>query len=180
MTNELLLDNSQIEFYTESFTAVAKIGVVNENQEIVRKAIKYILNKRDDYHITIIWTKTWEKIQEILNSLSETEREQKITDLKALIGSFESNIEFLEEFYFIEKYYDDKTPQETRKSIIQMIDVENIEEFYSKLSQLFAHKFSVPLWHVTLYTTSDNPKQKLRWIWVYSQSQFQTLNPVRL
>jgi len=180
MTNSIILDKSQIKFYPNNFSAVANIGMVNGNQEIIRKAEKFDLNKKNEYHITIIWTRTWEKIQEILNSLSEIERKSRISELKILIDSFESNIELLDEFYYIEKHYEDKNPLETRKSIIQMIDIENIGEFYDKLSQLFEHKFLVPLWHITLYTTSDNPENTLRWIWIYSQTQFQQLNPVRL
>lgn len=180
MINSMILNNSQIEFHIDNLTVVANIGIVNENQEITRKAVKFNLNKKTEYHITIIWTRTWEKVQEILNSLSKTEKENKVSALKLLINDFESNVEFLDELYYIEKHYDDKNLLETRKSIIQMVDIETIGDFYDKLNELFDYKFLVPLWHITLYTTSDNPENMFRWIWIYSQAQFQDLNPVRL
>gem|GEM_PF-3180028 len=54
MTNSIILDKSQIKFYPNNFSAVANIGMVNGNQEIIRKAEKFDLNKKNEYHITII------------------------------------------------------------------------------------------------------------------------------
>lgn len=163
-----------------NFTFVLDYNLVCSNKRIFQIATKFNLLPKNEYHITIIWTKTAEKIISNLSKLNENIKQERVIKLEKLVKNSEFEINLLEEYYYIEKFYEEKNPQETRKTIIQIAKIEWINKFYEELNIIFKENFIIPFWHITLYSNSDNPNNSLRWIWIYSEKQFFALNPIRL
>jgi len=91
------------------------------------------------------------------------------------------------EFFYVTKEYDYPNPEkpnevlkEKRESIIQMIDLIGLEEFYNELNKILSEKPDFPFPHVTLYTNSTRDEKKTRGIGIYSDSGFEKLKPERI
>lgn len=154
-------------------------------------ALERGLDAKSEFHITIIGTRTGEQIQEYLAGLEESERQAEWEKVVALADSIDWEVELLDEYYYIEKEYEIeeevsrakgvKIERETRRSIIQMADVQRLEEFYNRLNELTGINLQPQFpTHVTLFTTSTNPVKTGRGIGIYSQREFEAMGPVRL
>jgi len=102
--------------------------------------------------------------------------------IKELCESIDWKIILKNEYYSVEKIYNNpdpadpsKTIPEKRESIIQMAEMEKLNEFYEKLNSLLGTNFETPMPHVTLYTTSSLEENKSKGIGIYSKSQFEEL-----
>lgn len=128
------------------------------------------LSEKDEFHITIIGSKTAEQILES----SEFSHEETVSFIEKPSKQFQWSFEFVSEYYFISKKYEEYN--EARESIIQLIDLSELKDFYVELNEYFGTSFDTPFPHLTLFTSSTKPENNLRGIGIYSEQQFRELN----
>jgi len=145
------------------------------------------LGEKDEIHLTVIGSDTMEAILASLGRISDNKRNEILSQIQGLAESTEWKFKIKPEFYYVKKEYNDpdpnnheKTIPETRRSIVQMVETENLGQFYGKLEEITGLKFEVPLLHITLFTTSTREDKKQRGIGIYSEKDFESLNPERI
>lgn len=186
--NEKEMVIEEIKFNEE---ACALLLVVNESdvdcENNKQDAQGLGLNRKSEFHLTVIGRETGEEIIRILSEMDENTRVEKLRTLKEMIDATPWRAFLEDEFYYISKNYDDpdndenaKATLEKRESIIQLGKIVGIEEFYKKLNEMFKTSFAVPLSHLTLYTNSTKEENKLLGIGVYSREQLDELAPRKL
>jgi hypothetical protein len=145
------------------------------------------LVEKDKMHFTIIGSDTGEAILNKIKEMPVEEGQRLLQQIQKLAQEFSWDLLSQQDFFYLKKDYNDpdpsdpsKTIPETRESIIQMLWLKDLQPFYEKLSVLTGIDFKLPLPHVTLFTNSTRPDKKQRGIGIYSQSQFEELNPERV
>lgn len=115
-----------------------------------------LLKSKNEYHITLIGYKTGQKLKKLLNS-------KRLAQLENLIKNFDFNYKILDNYFLIQK--------NDKNSVIQIVESENIENFYKNLNSIFWTSFPIPFLHITIFWD---------WIGLYSQKDFNDLNPAKL
>ena len=127
--------------------------------------------KKDEFHVTGIGYPNGKKIRSILAG------QEKMAEIKALINSMNwQDFKLRDEFFRIAKSYANGNNYEVRESIIQMVDMPALKEFYEKLNGLLGTTFSLPPAHVTLFTKGTDPKTSKVGVGLYSESDFERYN----
>lgn len=160
---------NNLNFNIEKITLLLNIEADDSiSDKLKEKAVGKNLLPKKEFHITLIGRATGEILKTIPDSSSKIEEIYK---------KFNWNFETRDEFYFIEKQYSD---EEKRSSIIQIIELPNLKEFYKDLNNSFETNFEVPFPHITLFTNSTKEENKLLGIGIYSEDQFKSLNPEKI
>lgn len=174
-------------FFNEDYGAILEGIDVNEFgfDKVEGLAKDNGLVKKSEFHITIIGKDTGSKIHDVLSKLSKEEKEKKFEELSKLLNSFYWNFSVRSEIYFVTKSYpenkDEEGNFETRKSIIQLVDLPDLEPFYKKFNELLSETFDVPdPPHVTLFSYSNFKENMQRGVGIYSKDNFWSLDPVRI
>lgn len=134
------------------------------------------LQEKAEFHSTLIGSDTGEAIAELLSALTPEEKEQKTTSIQKLCKEYSWVYVPRPEYYVVTKDYGD----EVRRTLVQLIDLPDMKVFYQNLNALLGTDFSLPLPHITLFSSSTNDENMLRGIGLYSKEQFRTLNPKRV
>ncbi|HRI35681.1 MAG TPA: hypothetical protein PK765_01000 [bacterium] len=169
---------SIVRFDKNTLAFVLNIDPIDIPLSIRKEAESLQLLKKDEFHITIIGRATGEILTNHLQNFSQEKRINILATIETLITKTIWNIRLENEYFFIEKAY--QNPEETRKSIIQIANTPELNQFYKELEILFEVKLDLPIPHVTLFTNSTREKKKLRGIGIYSASQMQELNPKKI
>lgn len=103
------------------------------------------------------------------------EKAKYLSELQTLWESINWKLSLKDEFYSVEKIIED--PWEKRESVIQMVELEGVSEFYKGLNALLDTRFELPVPHITLYTKSTREDKMLWGIGLYSWEDFYALNP---
>ncbi len=119
---------------------------------------------KQEFHITIIGRETGEII------LKENLDFEKI---KELVKGTDWNFGLTQEYFYITKQYPEN---EKRESIIQVVELPGLSDFYIKLNDSTGHNFSFPFPHVTLYTSSTKEENRFRGIGIYSKAEMEHLS----
>lgn len=173
----------ELKFYPDKGSAVLLIDKKNINFSSKKaEAEKLGLLPKEEFHFTLIGSDTGEAILVQLANLSETEKNNTLEQIDKLLKSFDWKTTFTDDFYYLQKIYNEPefAGDEIRRSIIQLAKIEQLEEFYNKLNKLLGTNFSTPLPHVTIYTNSNREDKKHRGIGLYSQKDFEALNPEKI
>ena len=178
----------EVAFSSESATLILNIDSQIPNLGIKRKEAEQLgLLEKNEFHLTVIGYDTGDEILSAISDLSEKEKEEKINEISKLSESIEWEAVLKNDFYYICKDYnypDEDDPEveisEKRESIVQIAEINGMDEFYQKLNLLLDKQFKVPLSHITLYTNSDREDRKLTGIGIYSEEQFEELDPKKI
>ena len=175
---------ADIEFNAEKGIIISVNNDLLDTSRMREIAKSMNLNEKEKNHLTIIGSDTAEAITASLAGKSSDEREIILAQIKALVQSINWKFTFRPEFYYIKKEYNDpdpndqtKTIPETRESMIQMAETDNLKEFYLRLEEITGLKFEIPIPHITLFTNSTREDKRLRGIGIYSENDFKALNP---
>lgn len=131
-----------VNFNEETGTLLLDIGEDTVNlKELQEVAAQRGLVEKDEFHLTIIGSGT---AKQIIENVDLSGKGEILSKIRELANSFKWKISFKPEFYYIKKEYNDPNPDspdeaipETRESIIQMADIENLDEFYKQLKRLY-------------------------------------------
>ena len=133
---------------------------------VKNSAVRSDLLAKREFHISII-------VRETGALLSDADYDVA----KILATKMDWSFVLEKEFYLIHKKYPE---QEMRKSIIQLVSLPGLFDFYTQLNGLIEKHFAVPFSHVTLYTNSTKKENELRGIGIYSRSNFDNLLPEKI
>ncbi|MCX6745124.1 MAG: hypothetical protein NTX82_06390 [Candidatus Parcubacteria bacterium] len=170
----------EAKFYPEKATLLLNIASDVVDLDIKKKEAEQLgLSPKKEFHLTIIGSDTGEEILHSFEGLNEEEKVSRMQKTRQLSESIEWKVVLKNEFFYIQKEYNETVP-EKRQSIIQLAEVAGLVEFYKKLNLLLGQQLEVPMPHITLYTTSTREEKKLRGIGIYSKQQFEELNPKKI
>lgn len=173
----------KIDFNTETSIFILNIDKFLVDLESKKKyATRYRLSRKNEFHFTIIGRDMGEKILKLIELLGEDKKIIILNQIQKICELFKWEFTLKQEFYYLEKIYGNlgTIKPEKRKSIIQVAEIIDLAQFYKKLNLLLDTKFKIPFPHVTLYTTSSLEEKKMKWIGIYSKSQFEELKPKRI
>ena len=170
--------NHSLNFNKENINLLLSLTPSNSVPEMVLSIVnRENLTQKNEFHSTIIGRETGDLIVSMLNNLSTEERSAIISKIEKLSNEFTWTYTPKEEYLFILKVYG---PDDTRKSIIQIINLPDLQPFYTKLNELLGTCFAIPFPHITLFTTSTREDKKLRGIGIYSEEDLISLNPIKI
>ncbi len=183
-----LIENQEtapnLQFNEEKATLLLK---VTPSTDSLNKTKKYAeregLSEKKEFHTTLIGFDSGKIILEKINSLHrpKEETEKILIKIKELFESYKWSYEFLDDFYKIDRKYDyDNKMSEKRSSIIETINLPDLENFYKKLNEIIDAEIPLPFPHITLYTNSIDKKYELSGIGINSKDQFVEMNPEKL
>ncbi len=142
------------------------------------------LVKKPEFHTTLIGFTRGKEVQERLKAMDQEKRQATIEALNTLAEQMDwTPVQADPVTYRIAKDYvkvDDEgkeVEREQRKSIIQFIDFRGTEEFFTKMNALLGTEFDSPPTHVTLYTSSTNPKNMTLGIGMSTKDDMEELQP---
>lgn len=154
------------------------------NASIISYAAENGYVAKPEFHVSIIGFQNGKKIIE-----KHGNDESIIDRVRSLADNFSWEIEYLPEYFTIEKYYDEvelaksgyeNVPTQLRRTIIQKVLLPNIETFYRQLSVLTGLDFEIPFSHITLFAWSDYIPMMTQGIGLYSEGDFQKYSKERL
>jgi hypothetical protein len=147
-------------------------------------AAKRGLMPKDAFHITILGFKVAKELKRALKALPEAQRPDALLRIKTLVEQTDWRLSFRPERYYVAKEYVNPDPKnkdaflrERRESLVQMVDMPGMEQFYRALNDLLSTTLEAPPAHVTLYTGGDDAVKSKMGIGINSQAEFQQLNP---
>ena len=108
--------------------------------DITLFGIKYILKK--EFHVTLVYT----------NHLRSLHRISEVELLEVFINYAEKNdltrVTYLPEYRLV-------SAEDGRKSIIQKVTIDGLDDFYKHASKKFGVSLSPPQTHITVYATNN-------------------------
>lgn len=187
-TTEQVLKLPDIEFDEKKGILLVNVDKDSVDIQKVREVAKKMgLIEKDEIHVTVIGNDTAETILASLEKLPEDERIKTLSQIQEFARRTNWKFNFKSEFYYIKKAYNDPDQNnpnqiipEIRESIIQIVDTENLKEFYDQLREITGLQLEAPLPHVTLFTISTREDKKKRGIGIYSEKDFGLLNPEKI
>jgi len=153
-----------VSFYQSGCTLMLAINPENLEVNSVEGINGFV--RKTEVHITVFGFSTGKKLKKLLKGADSSE---KMRRLRKLITKTDWSFSFLpKRFHIRKKYEGDGGEEETRESVIQMIDLPGLEGFYQTLNAIFGTDFAFPPPHVTLFVKGDNPKTSKMGIGLYS------------
>lgn len=140
------------------------------------------LSEKEEFHLTVIGRRTGEEISELLKSLDPEEHDARLARFQELCISYHPEITWGREYYFIKKDFTapGHTVRDIRESVIELVEIGGLDEFYRELFEIIPIPFDTPFPHVTLYTASTRADKNLRGIGIYSEKEFREMDPERI
>jgi len=158
-----------------------------ESQEYCDESIKeYFLARgfslKNEHHVTIVGNSSGKEISNFWESLSPSSRIRAITGFRHLVCSFDWNFSLLDEYFRLIKDYSSSDISDKRETIIRLIDLPCLEEFYRKLNRMFSFTIPlpVPVAHITLFAKGTHFKNYLQGIGVRSKEQLEKVTVEKL
>ncbi len=138
------------------------------------------LYEKTECHVSLVVEKSAVKIRQgLLNVDNPDEVKKEILDLFNTL-TFEYTLS--DTYSYQEKTYtrqelDERGLQEEsphiRKSIVQVVEMPDMDVFYNKVSQLLNFDIEIPIPHTTIFAWSDYEKKKDRGIGISSKADFE-------
>ncbi len=170
-------------YLPENFYLVLPVNKPDIPSRIRTEAEKYTLDEKAACHISVAVEKNAARIIEaVMNSDSSDILKQKVLDL---FNGFDWTYELTDIYSLQEKKYTResldsaglvKEPEHTRRSIIQIVELPDLLEFYHKLGELLKVEFPLPVPHITIFAWSDYAEKKNRGIGISSKEDFYACN----
>lgn len=180
----------KIEFRLERDNALLMLIVDKDSIDLeakVKEAEYFGLLKKTEFHITIIGSETGEVILNVLDELDGIQKIETKNKLREACESFFWQAFLLDEYYYVRKHYNkdsainfNEPENEVRESIIQLVKIPRLSNFYERINSLFNQQFETPFPHVTLYTNSTRAEKKMRGIGIYSKKHFKSLETKKI
>jgi hypothetical protein len=137
--------------------------------------------QKEECHISIAVTKNAMKIAGAVSI--NTNPQEALKAVASLFERFAWEYSLTEEYYLQENFYDEsglaaqgypkESPEHTRRTIVQIVDLSDLLDFYKKLSDLLDVTLPVPVPHITLFSWSDNSSFATRGIGISSKEEFE-------
>lgn len=136
-------------------------------------ASEYGFALKPEFHITLLSFQNGKKLKQT---------ELSFDQVTSLIDAYSWDFSFLPEYYVLERTIPAfvlggvvETPEHTRRSIIQRLQIPDFQDLFDKLSQMAGVHLDIPFAHITLYSWSDFPPEMNQGIAVNSEEDFKRL-----
>ena len=158
-------------------------------REAVRKQLEALrpeadlrgMQEKREFHITVLGFAAGRFLSEQLATLPQEARRTALLAIEQLAQSIDWEFTLTgAKAYAIRKAYGRGDRSETRRSIILMVDMAGIQEFYRRLNTAIPQPITAPPPHVTLFTVSSDPLKGGPGIGVDSMDDFKDLHPEEL
>lgn len=168
-------------FLVEKFYLLLPVEKPEIPKHIAEIAKENKLNEKPDYHISVVVEKSAAIIRREIAKSSYPERiAQEVVDL---FKGYAWEYTLSDKYSLQEKFYDkesriaaglEEEPEHMRRSIIQIVEMPDIEHFYRKLSEILEIELDVPIPHITIFAWSDYALKSTRGIGISSKQDFET------
>ena len=161
----------------EKCTLLLSVPKPEMDSRLVSYAAENGYAEKAEFHVSII---SFQNGKKIVSKFGQGE--ELFEKIRKLADEFSWNIEYGNEYFEIEKFYDqgeleksgyENVPEQTRRTIVQKVSMPDIADFYSKLSTITGIEFEIPFSHLTLFSWCDYEPMKLQGIGLYSKSDFE-------
>jgi hypothetical protein len=138
---------------------------------------------KNEFHVTIIGFRSGRKILEALKHFSASERDQKMQQIQQLADETDWALASKPKLYRVSKEYQAKNPEtgspetEKRETIVQTLDLENLNNFSHRLSGIVGEDIVPQFTHLTLFTKGTHPERSKMGIGIDIEEDFKKLNP---
>lgn len=129
--------------------------------------------QKSECHITLIGNYGGRKIKNAINTFDLYYQYNAVEKIKALAYGTNWSYSFLNLAHKISKDYSDT---DKRESIIQIVEVPSLFQFYKDLNEMFNIRLEHPVEHVTLFTRGTDPEKSKMGIGINSEAEFFALN----
>lgn len=138
--------------------------------------------RKPEFHITVIGYKNGKVVMNRLNALPPEEQHaviEKINDAAKLVDwSIDpGDVLHIQKEYVVKDADGIETSRERRESLIQQLDVPGMNAFYERMNQLLGTELEPQPPHITLYSTSTDPKNVSRGIGIDTMAEWEELHP---
>ena len=161
-----MIKNIELEINNYKLEKNAKRFILNfkNNLNLKQKKINLgniTLYNRDNLHITLIGNTQCLELYEFLNEkYSLQEIENIYFKIEEIINNLlkKQNFELKQEYHLLKKYYIKENIEETRHSIIQIVESNILEKMWQEIKKLCNFKLSYipPIPHITIYKQKEN------------------------
>lgn len=166
--------------YNDKYTALLPVDDLNitELKSVQDIISKYWLIFKPEFHITLIWFDTWESIS--------TLPKESIEEIKNFVLNHFREYKLIAKYTIMKKSCEAEIkgkviiPSHNRMTLIQECEVVDIESLYHCINNSLWYKILLPFLHITLASWSDYEPYMTRWIWLYSQSDYEKLKFIDL
>lgn len=163
---------TKLSFFDDYRTILLLVNKQEIDLRIFKKKSKVEnLEFKKEFHITIIGFSVGEEIANLKIDFKK---------VKSIAEKYNWNYDFNDNYYYIEKELYENNSKEKRRSVVQLVELPDLEFFYKDLNNEFSCHFDVPFPHLTLLTTSTDISNVQRGIGIDSEREFLDLNPKKI
>jgi hypothetical protein len=162
-----IIKEMKMEFDPKNLTFLIKLDNLNFDDGLRDRAIRDGFTEKSEFHVTIIGFKLANLIKKAVKKDPAL-----LERIQSIVRNSHFQIKLRPEVFSIEKEYPDEG---LRRSYVQMIDVDGLDEFYRQLGEAMDldSPIAPPPSHITLFTKGSS-----QGIGINSVEDFQKLNPV--
>lgn len=131
--------------------------------------------QKSEFHITLIGNYVGRQIKNAINTFNLYYQYNAVEKIRTLAYETDWSYSLLNVMYKVSKEYKDT---DKRESVIQMVEVPCLVDFYDNLNKILKTNLMYPLAHVTLFTRGTNPERSKMGIGINSEIEFFELNPI--
>lgn len=152
------------------------LNIEKEDIDLQRyQAISIDFEPKSEFHLTLIGNYGGREIKNAINTFNLYYQYNAVEKIRALAYKTDWSYSLLDVFYKVSKEYKDT---DKRESIIQMVKIPSLVDFYDNLNKMLKTNLRYPLEHVTLFTRGMNPERSKMGIGINSEIDFCELNPI--
>lgn len=164
-------------FLADKFNAIIDVAPPTEiDSRIQAEANALGMNLKNDFHITIVGSKNGRALKELSH---DTELETYIAEK---FNSADWSYILLPEYYQMQKFYErealtksgygEEVPEHHRYTIIQKVELPDLEKFYFELNERTNLNLPIPIPHITIYSGAEYEPMAQRGLGIDSQDDF--------
>lgn len=145
------------------------------------------LVEKPEYHVSLLVGDNSRVFKDAIDGAENSEI--LLDEIEAVLGELDFEYELTDGYFLHENFYSRERleslgytdmPEQTRRTIVQKVDLPDAEKFYSKLSALLDCEFGKIVPHITLFSWSDYPPKMTWGIGVSSEEDFQKYTKEKL
>jgi len=147
---------SKPKIFPDNYVAIELSKSDVDISQIYDKAVSGGFREQTNLHITIVGSEANDALNAKLDPLGAGDKENLLLKLDDLISKF--SWDFTEnEFFLIQKTgkFGTGGVEEKRSSIIQVIDMPDMEKFYNEFNKLAGQSIPTQFPHITLFTKGE-------------------------
>lgn len=183
-SNEGHYVNENLTFKEERAEVLLNVEATDVGLKLVEAfAQQHNLIPKEEFHVTLIGGEASKQIKRCLETVSEEDGFILRKKLNELMRGFDWQPVYGNTFYYLQREYNDtdpvdpeKTIPEIRETIIQLVNLPELDVFHKKVAELFGLDEILSLPHVTIYSSSTRDDKKQRGIGIYSEDDLKISN----